>query len=203
MHAVPENELSASIGALQGAARSLRDQTGRVSAALDGVARALDRERDVVDSAPAETGPPAETHPPAETARPVPPSPVPPRPVAMRTAPSERVQERTEASLGGPPPLLVPGLLCALALIASVALLKVELAVAIPVVIVAAVLLQMKWWMPALAALALALALAIESPSSGAPMTDEVAAMLVVFVLLAGALLLYEVWSRLHSRLHA
>lgn len=192
MHAVPESELSASIGALQGAARSLRDETGRVTAVLDGVARALDRE--TVAAAP-----PAETRPPAETATPARP---PARPVGMRTTPSEPAKEVTEARAGRSQ-AWISGLLCALALFASVALLKVELAVAIPVVIAAAVLLQMKWWMPALAALALALALAIESPSSGAPMTDEIAAMCVVFVLTAGALLLYEIWQRLHLRLQA
>jgi hypothetical protein len=194
MHAVPESELSASIGALQGAARSLRDETGRVTAVLDGVARALDRETGAA-AAPLENRSPAETAPPARP-------PAPPRPVAMRTTPSEPAREVTETR-GGQSQLWISGLLCALALFASVALLEVELAVAIPVVIAAAVLLQMKWWMPALAAVALALALAIESPSSGGEMTDEIAAMCVVFVLTAGALLLYEIWQRLHVRFQA
>jgi hypothetical protein len=187
MREVQERELSASISALQRAVRSLRDETGRVTAALDGVERALDRENGAVVVAPTETAPPARPQ-------------LSPRPVAMRTDLGDRVQEVTEAP-GGHAQLWVPGLLCVLALFASVALLEVELALAIPVVIAAAVLLQMKWWMPALAALALGLALAISAP--GGPMTDNVAAMCVVFVLTAGALLLYEVWSRLHSRLQA
>lgn len=181
-HEVPESDLSASIGALQNAVRSLRNETGRVTAALDGVTRALDQEGEVVEPEPSRRAAPG--RPPAT-----------PQPVARTAAPAERIPARTDDARGQPR-LWVSGLLCALALIASVALLKVELALAIPVVIVAAVLLQMKWWMPALAAVALALALAIESPSG--PMADKVAAMCVVFVLTAGALLLYEIWQRLH-----
>jgi hypothetical protein len=187
MHEVRERELSASIDALQSAVRSLRDQTGRVTAALDGVERALDWERRMEEK-------PAG----AEEARPAGPAPS-PRPLANMTSPS-RPQEPSDEPTGQAE-LLVPGLLCALALIASVALLKIELALAVPVVLVAAVLLQMKWWMPGLAAIALGLALAISAP--GGPMTDKVAAMCIVFVLTAGALLLYEIWQRLHVRLQA
>jgi hypothetical protein len=179
-HEVPDTQLSESIDALQRAARSLRDETGRVTAALDGVASALDHERQMNGEAvPSHEVPPkVENHEPSDP--------------GIAEAP-----DRAEA-VGGAESW-VPGLLCASALLISVALLEVGLALAIPVAIVAAVLLPMKWWMPALAAVALGLALAIESP--GGEMADRVAAMLVVFVLIAGALLLYEIWERLHLRL--
>ncbi len=175
MREAQESELSASIGALQGAARSLRDETGRVTAVLDGMARALDWERSVAEQEITTGSAPAER------------------------APAARAPSR-EGEAAGQAPLWVPGLVCALALIVSLALVGLELALAIVVLIAAAVLLPMRWWMPALAAVALGLALAIQS--SG-PRTDDVAVMLVAFILVAGALLLYEVWQQLHSTLQA
>ena len=128
---------------------------------------------------------------------PLAPSTVEPDPAAMRPTHGAEERDVTEAP-GGQAQLLVPGLFCALALFISLALVGLQLALAIVVLIAAAVLLPMRWWMPALAAVALGLALAIQS---GGGRTDEVAVMLVAFVLVAGALLLYEVWGQLHSRL--
>ena len=196
----PESELSDSFGALESAVRSLRDEAGRVTAVLDGVASALDRERLVDDEGLVDGEPAASDEPAAE--EPTPSGPAASfRPLAMRSTAGERSPDLPADEGPGQPESWVSGLLCALALLASVALLKVGLAVAIPVVIVAAVLLRMSWWMPALAAFALGLALAIESP--GGSMADRVAAMLVVFLLVAGALVLYQVWQRLHLRLQS
>ena len=90
-------------------------------------------------------------------------------------------------------------LVAALSLLASAALLDVHLLAAAAVAVLGAIVLQVRWWMPLLAATGLAVAMGIDSQVSEGAVADEIGGLIVVFVLLAVGLLLNETWERLRS----
>jgi hypothetical protein len=60
-----------------------------------------------------------------------------------------------------------------------------------------AIVLQVRWWMLAVAALALAGIVAIDSRVAEGPFADQIAVLILIFVMMALALLLYEAWERI------
>jgi hypothetical protein len=91
-------------------------------------------------------------------------------------------------------------LVAAISLLASGLLLDVHLLAAAAVAVLAAVVLQVRWWMFVLAAAGLAVSMGIEPRVSEGAVADEIGGLIAIFILLAFGLLLNEAWERLRVR---
>jgi hypothetical protein len=175
LHEMADDDLVKALSVLRGAVGALRAESGRLANDLDSAAVPLkELHEPQLETAPAAAGAAAE--------------PAGERPGSATTA---------DASAPAARPAWRAPLLAALSLIGSAALLDVHLAAAAALAVAAAIALQVRWWMPALAALSLTFALAVDSGVSEGPFVDEIGGLVVIFILLALGLLLYEAWERL------
>jgi hypothetical protein len=95
---------------------------------------------------------------------------------------------------------LIPRLFAAGVMVGSVVLLDVHFAITAVVIVVAAVVLQVRWWMAAFAAGSLAGTIALNRQVAEGAYANELGALILIFTMLALALLLSEAWGRLGSR---
>ena len=95
---------------------------------------------------------------------------------------------------------LLPQVVAAFVPIVAFALVDVHLALAAAVAVVGVVLLQVRWWMLAVSTVSLLVLLLIEPGLREGATVDRVAALIVLFALMAFALILQELWERLRRR---
>jgi hypothetical protein len=98
-------------------------------------------------------------------------------------------------------PELLPQVIAAFVPIVAFALVEVHLALAMAVALVGVLFLQVRWWMLAVSTLSLLVLLLIEPGLREGATVDRVAGLIVLFTLMAFALLLQEALERVRRLL--
>jgi hypothetical protein len=94
-------------------------------------------------------------------------------------------------------PELLPQVVAAFVPIVAFALIEVHLALAVAVALIGVLFLQVRWWMLAVSTASLVVLLLIEPGLREGATVDRIAGLIILFTLMAFALLLQEAWERL------
>ena len=118
-----------------------------------------------------------------------------PEPLRARVRPSHEMAQ-PEAT---PAPELLPQVVAALVPIVAFALVDVHLALAVGVALAGVIFLQVRWWMLAVSIVSLIVLLLIEPGLREGGTVDKVAAIIVLFSLMAFALVLQDALRHLRQ----